>query len=1304
MKMKISYCLCVTLCLATLIVGEAWSQCKSLGAGGQRITTIPQCIPYNYVVRAQFTNATPGDTEYYVDWGDGSFPPPGEHVVQSAGSFFVNPTTGAFEYFEDIKHRYKTSVPECAYTVTLQAINPCTPVGSTKLIFDAEVWDKDKPQISLSYIRICDSFNGTFVFSDISRFNCNPNPILSRTNLPARWVEFDYGVTPPAWAPPAAPIPPSKIKINGSSVTFPYKNPALGGKPKYPVSGPYTASLPITITQGAPIGSTFWMKMSNWNTCNPYDAVLSDGALNPVNPAGDSLPVITHAPVFVVPSPNPNFDVHGQSFTGPLQRQFCIGENIYAMDLTPLIPPPAPGYNGSIFAYQWIIYDGPTDSSPILNRYPVQNDGTAFAMGLTKQQFSFPRSGLKLIRLRVKDINALGDCTVAYDDIIEVIEPVVAEMETTDNDGNVLDPSQLHKFCDNNPRTFTFEDISTIPAPPPGTVGAVPLWRWEMDKKIGGIPTTVASYPNVPPGNPGDFSATQLPYFQDPATGLNQITLTEGEYTIRLILKDQITTCESRNEIKITMVNQPVIDFTAVTVCNGVKTHFVPSATLTTSFPVSMVRYAWDFDYDGVTFVEDKAFFANDPVDKLFPVGTHTVAYRVSTNSGCDPVMIVKDIKVAPLPQPSFTYPSGLLCGTTSVDFVNTTPALPAGSSINEFIWEVDEQNGLGYHVENDQVNPPFPYPPATLQFENTTSLIRYFKVRLTAVSDDNCSVVSADQIITVYPGGAVVGINSNYNPFDPNCAPLNSVFFQASSNTQALHPINYLWELTDKNGNIIDQRDGPTQSLYTPTPGALDNYSGTTYEDYDVSLTVMLLTGCQYQTSMKVRVNPEPIGDFSSNISLLTCGEIGFTLDAVYKGYTDYQWTIKLNGVSQPVANNGLSTLMIQYPRMIGADQQVEISLQVVNFATCKSPVVTQNLVVPQQKSIDPNFSVSPGTPPEFPDAGYDFTHLNFDPDWTYTWSFGDGSPAVTLQDLSVHHDYTKPGTFWAKLTAAQGTCVFKDSIEATVLAHRPIVDFDYDPATGCAPLLVNFTNKSQYVDPSSFEWDFGVGEAPSYAINPSHLFEKPGIYTVKLSAKDAADGLIAVNQKNFIIEVKEKPLAYFSAKPIVVYIPGKVYLINQSLGATDYHWDFGDETTSTEFQPTHEYTKEGIFGISLIAYASNTTCADTFKLATGIQALYGGDIYLPNAFVPSALGPGNGRADQNSLFLPLTRGLRDYNLQIFNRWGQLVFETADTSHGWDGYYNGQPCPPDVYVYKLTTRQENGQTVTRVGDINLIR
>jgi gliding motility-associated-like protein len=387
----------------------------------------------------------------------------------------------------------------------------------------------------------------------------------------------------------------------------------------------------------------------------------------------------------------------------------------------------------------------------------------------------------------------------------------------------------------------------------------------------------------------------------------------------------------------------------------------------------------------------------------------------------------------------------------------------------------------------------------------------------------------------------------------------------------------------------------------------------------------------------------------------------------------------------------------------MVGADQAVEVSLRAVNFATCQSAVVTQNLVVPQQKSINPNFSLSPGTPPEFPVAGYDFTHLNFDPDWTYTWSFGDGSGA-TVQDMSVHHDYTKPGSFWVKLTAAQGTCMFKDSIQATVLPHQPFVDFDYDPASGCAPLLVNFTNKSTFVDLSSLEWDFGVGEAPSHAINPSHLFERPGVYTVKLSAKDVTDGLVAVNQKNLIIEVKEKPLAYFSAKPMVVYIPGKAYLINQSLGATDYLWDFGDETTSTEFQPTHEYSTAGIFGISLIAYANNTTCADTFKLATGIQALYGGDIYTPNAFVPSALGPGNGRADQNSLFLPLTRGLRDYNLQIFNRWGQLIFETSDTSHGWDGYYNGQPCPPDVYVYKLTTRAENGKTVTRVGDVNLIR
>jgi len=72
--------------------------------------------------------------------------------------------------------------------------------------------------------------------------------------------------------------------------------------------------------------------------------------------------------------------------------------------------------------------------------------------------------------------------------------------------------------------------------------------------------------------------------------------------------------------------------------------------------------------------------------------------------------------------------------------------------------------------------------------------------------------------------------------------------------------------------------------------------------------------------------------------------------------------------------------------------------------------------------------------------------------------------------------------------------------------------------------------------------------------------------------------------------------------------------------------------------------------------------------------------------------------------VFLPLTRGVTQFEMIIFNRWGQLLFETHDATIGWDGYYQGKLCEQDVYMYKLTAVLENGEKLIRVGDVNLIR
>jgi gliding motility-associated-like protein len=168
-------------------------------------------------------------------------------------------------------------------------------------------------------------------------------------------------------------------------------------------------------------------------------------------------------------------------------------------------------------------------------------------------------------------------------------------------------------------------------------------------------------------------------------------------------------------------------------------------------------------------------------------------------------------------------------------------------------------------------------------------------------------------------------------------------------------------------------------------------------------------------------------------------------------------------------------------------------------------------------------------------------------------------------------------------------------------------------------------------------------------------------------------------------------------------------------------YEWDFDDGSPiSTEFQPNHFYREEGQYVITLIAGFNHgakdvdgdgvtdgdLVCADTAQVE--VLAREGGLTRVPNAFTPNENGPNGGVQEAggfNDVFLPITRGVEEFTMQIFDRWGTLIFESRDKNVGWDGYdRNGNLLPAGVYVFKLVLRLSNGQRTTQVGDVTLIR
>ena len=308
------------------------------------------------------------------------------------------------------------------------------------------------------------------------------------------------------------------------------------------------------------------------------------------------------------------------------------------------------------------------------------------------------------------------------------------------------------------------------------------------------------------------------------------------------------------------------------------------------------------------------------------------------------------------------------------------------------------------------------------------------------------------------------------------------------------------------------------------------------------------------------------------------------------------------------------------------------------------------------------------------------------------FTWDFGDNTPRVITGPGSVTHTFAAPGTYTVKLILNDTSyCNGPDSISRT-LSISPNVEARFvTPARGCVPYTAEIENTS--LAGTTFIWDFGDGTSFTGAIPPPKVYPTAGTYTITLIAIDPS----TCNQRDTTtqtITVFDNPVAGFTFSPNPVKENTPTSFTNTSTGAVRYRWDFGDGDTSNLVNPVHQYNVTGTFQACLVAYNA-VGCSDTVcqEVSTIIVPL----VDVPNAFTPN----GDGVNDQVRV---RGFGIARMTFRIYNRWGQLVFQSASVNQGWDGRYKGVLQPMDAYGYSLEVEFSNGTRATKKGDITLIR
>jgi gliding motility-associated-like protein len=249
----------------------------------------------------------------------------------------------------------------------------------------------------------------------------------------------------------------------------------------------------------------------------------------------------------------------------------------------------------------------------------------------------------------------------------------------------------------------------------------------------------------------------------------------------------------------------------------------------------------------------------------------------------------------------------------------------------------------------------------------------------------------------------------------------------------------------------------------------------------------------------------------------------------------------------------------------------------------------------------------------------------------------------------------------------------------------------------TGCTPLdVVLSSNATAGITYTWLANGLNIGNGS----NLPTVFSNPGCYDITLSASNGACSSSVTSTS--LICVENTPNAAFTASTSVISNSNQsVNFYNSSADATDYFWDFGNGTTSNQENPSIIYSNpQSNYLVSLIATSPNG-CSDevTMVINYNEEAIF----YVPNSFTPD-------EDEFNQSWGPVfTSGFDPYNfdLFLFNRWGEVIWESHDASARWDGTYGNKSmhCPDGVYTWKISFKPKNTDDKTIVtGSLNLIR
>jgi PKD repeat protein len=503
-----------------------------------------------------------------------------------------------------------------------------------------------------------------------------------------------------------------------------------------------------------------------------------------------------------------------------------------------------------------------------------------------------------------------------------------------------------------------------------------------------------------------------------------------------------------------------------------------------------------------------------------------------------------------------------------------------------------------------------------------------------------------------------------------------NTALFVDSSQVSGSGQIITGWTWTFKDNNATSSLQNTTH-LY-PAPGT-----------YTINLAIQTNRGCVNDTSKTIKIWPLPIANFVANdvcignTTLFTDKSLpGDPGDVLTNWIWNFEDTTALSSSTNP-------------PHIFLYAGTHYVQLIVSTSRGCVKDTTLNVIVHPLPQ---PNFSANPicqGSPVLFHDLSTPTGTIT-----SWNWSFGDIlNNTSTLQNPS--HVFDSSRIYYPTLVVtSQYGCT--DSITLPLnIVPLPVVSFDANKYNGCSPLCVNFVDMSfSQGDPiTNWTWTFGDG-AGSALQNPPHCYPNPGIYNVTLSVSTVNSCMQSLAW-NSMITVYAHPVAGFDPSPTeTTEDTPLITFTDQSSGANGWRWTFGDNSGVTARDTSHLYSKPGTYLIW--QYVKNQYgCLDSTSKEIVITPEW--TFYVPNAFTPgTSIGVNDG-------FIAKGTNITDFEMWIFDRWGNNLYHCTDLNQPWNGkVQNGADgeivAQQDVYVWKIYLKDVFGNPHNYLGTVTLIK